>query len=83
ELFGIERRGEIREGFMADLIMVDPRAEYALDSSAFKSKAKYSPFDGRRVKGRVVKTIVNGKVVMDGGEIVGKPGVGALLRPSR
>lgn len=83
ELFGIEGRGEIREGFMADLIMVDPRAEYALDSSAFKSKAKYSPFDGRRVKGRVVKTIVNGKVVMDGGEIVGKPGVGALLRPSR
>lgn len=82
-LFGIGERGEIREGFMADLIVVDPGAEYALDSSAFKSKAKYSPFDGWRVKGRVVKTIVNGEIVMDGGEIVGKPGIGALLRPSR
>ncbi|MEM2491753.1 MAG: dihydroorotase family protein [Candidatus Bathyarchaeia archaeon] len=83
ELFGIEGRGRIREGFMADLIMVDPRAEYVLDSSAFKSKAKYSPFDGWRVRGRVVKTIVNGEVVMDEGEIVSKPGIGSLLRPSR
>ncbi len=83
KLFGIKGRGEIKEGFMADLIIVDPRAEYVLDSSAFKSKAKYSPFDGWRVRGRVVKTIVNGEIVMDGGKIVGRPGVGALLRPSR
>jgi len=83
KLFGINGRGEIREGFAADLILVDPRSEYILDSSKFKSKAKYSPFDGWRVKGRVVETIVNGEVVMDRGEIIGKPGIGALLRPSR
>jgi dihydroorotase len=83
ELFGIGGRGRIREGFSADLIIVDPRSEYLLDSASFKSKAKYSPFDGWRVKGRVVKTIVNGTIVMDGGDLVGKPGVGALVRPAR
>ena len=54
--------------------------EYKIDASKFHSKAKYSPFDGWRVKGKPVKTFVNGQLVMDDGEIVAKQGTGQIIR---
>ncbi|MCW4027829.1 MAG: dihydroorotase family protein [Candidatus Bathyarchaeota archaeon] len=79
-IFGIEDRGELREGSAADLVVVDLEREYKIDSSRFYSKAKYSPFDGWRVKGKPVKTFVSGRLVMDDGEIVAKPGSGEIVR---
>lgn len=79
-IFGIEDRGELREGSAADLVVVDLKKEYTIDSSTFHSKAKYSPFDGWRVKGKPVKTFVSGRLVMDDGEIVAKPGSGEIVR---
>ena len=59
---------------------VDMKKEWKIDSSNFCSKAKFSPFDGRTVKGKVIKTFVNGRLVMDEGEIVEKPGMGKIIR---
>ena len=79
-ILGIKDRGELREGAVADLVVVDLKREYKIDSSRFYSKAKYSPFDGWRVKGKPVKTFVSGRLVMDDGEMLAKPGSGGIIR---
>jgi len=48
---------------MADVTIIDPEAEYTVDKESFASKSKNTPFHGRRVHGRVVATIVNGRIV--------------------
>jgi len=80
EIFRIEGRGVLDEGWFADFIVVDMKEEWKIDSSKFYSKAKFSPFNGWAAKGRVVKTFVNGRLVMDEGEIAGKPGGGKIIR---
>jgi len=79
-IFSIRDRGELREGAAADLVVVDLKREYRIDSSEFFSRAKYSPFDGWRVRGKPVKTFVGGRLVMDEGEILAKPGSGRTIR---
>ncbi|MEM1514797.1 MAG: dihydroorotase family protein [Candidatus Bathyarchaeia archaeon] len=79
-IFGLNGRGKIAEGFYADLVVVNMKKEWTIDSTEFYSKAKFSPFDGLRVKGKPVKTFVNGMLVMDEGEIVAKPGSGKIVR---
>jgi dihydroorotase len=79
EIFHIPR-GSIQKGGFADIVIVDINQEYKIDSANFHSKAKYSPFDGLKVKGKPIKTFVNGQLVYDSGEIVAKPGFGEILR---
>ena len=80
EIFRIDKRGSLDEGYFADFIVVDMKEEWKIDSSKFYSKAKFSPFNGWTVKGRIIKTFVDGRLVMDEGEIVGKPGEGKIIR---
>ena len=80
KIFGLDGKGALKNGFSADITVVDLNREGIIDSSKFYSKAKYSPFDGWVVKGLPVKTFVNGVLVMDEGEIVAKPGVGRIIR---
>jgi dihydroorotase len=61
-IIGIDR-GCIGEGKIADLVIADPDAEYLIDRNSFHSKAKNTPFHGRRVTGRVEYTFVAGKLV--------------------
>ncbi len=82
KIFSIKDRGSLREGNKADLVVVDLKREGYIDSQKFYSKAKYSPFDGWKVKGKPVKTFVGGLLVMDEGEIVGKTGCGEAIRRS-
>jgi len=79
-IFGLKGKGALKNGFSADITIIDLNREGIIDSSKFYSKAKYSPFDGWVVKGLPVKTFVNGVLVMDEGEIVAKPGVGKVIR---
>ena len=83
EVLGLEGRGRIVEGGYADLVVVDLSERFRIEPSTFHSKAKYSPFRGWVVKGKPVKTFVNGRLVMDGGEIVAEPGDGRVLRRRR
>ena len=78
EIFHLTR-GSIQAGGFADLVIIDIKKEYRIDSSKFLSKAKYSPFDGWKVKGKPMKTFVNGQLVMDEGEIVAEKGTGRIL----
>lgn len=80
EIFKLKNKGRLKEGNDADLIVVDLSRKYKIDPSKFHSKAKWSPFEGREVQGRTVKTIVAGHVVMDDDEIVAEPGSGRIIR---
>jgi len=80
QIFRLKDRGCLVEGNHADVVAVDMSQEYEIDASGFYSKAKYSLFDGWKVKGKPVKTLVDGKLVMDGGEIVAEPGIGQVIR---
>jgi dihydroorotase len=70
----------LKEGNDADLTIVDLHRKYKIDPSEFHSKAKWSPFEGREVEGKPVKTIVAGQLVMDDDEIVAKAGSGRIIR---
>ncbi len=58
-------KGTITCGKAADLILADFDTEYAIDVSSFASKGKNSPYDGYKVKGRVMATLVGGKIVYE------------------
>ena len=79
EIFNLNGRGYLKEGNNADITVVDLSKKYRIDTSKFYSKAKYSPFDHWVVEGKAVKTFVNGKLIMDDGEIVANAGSGSIL----
>lgn len=55
-------KGTLKEGADADVTIIDPNLEWTIDVEQFASKSRNCPFDGRRVKGRAVMTIVGGDV---------------------
>lgn len=62
EIMGV-KKGQIKIGYQGDLVLLDLEKESIIDSTKFLSKGKNTPFNGMNVKGEVVKTIKNGKVV--------------------
>lgn len=62
-LFQIEKRGFIREGYKADLVIVDLNAPWAVQPNNTIYKCGWSPFDGTTFKSRVTHTFVNGNLV--------------------
>lgn len=64
KIIGVDK-GQLVEGKAADIVIADFDEEYIIDVSKFASKGKNTPFGGRKVKGRVYQTIVDGKVVYD------------------
>lgn len=55
--------GTLMEGHPADVVIMDPEAQYIIDKEQFLSKGRNTPFHGRKVKGLVLGTICDGKVV--------------------
>ncbi|WP_396593095.1 dihydroorotase [Brevundimonas sp. R86498] len=64
-LLGLDA-GVLEAGAPADLILFDPGAPVIVDAATLRSKSKNSPFDGRRLQGRVERTIVGGRTVFGG-----------------
>lgn len=77
-IFELRGKGAIERGYDADLIIVDRKRKFRINSADFQSKAKYSPFDGCEVSGKVIKTFVMGKLIAEEGEIVAEPGSGQI-----
>ncbi len=69
KLLGIDG-GSIRIGNKADIAMIDPKIEYEINVDEFSSKGKNSSFHGKRVKGKVIYTIVNGRIVVEEGQLI-------------
>lgn len=68
-LFRIEKRGFIREGYFADLVIVDPKAPQTIVDSEVLYKCKWSPFSGTTLQNSVTHTWVNGQLVFENGTI--------------
>lgn len=64
KILGLDR-GTVEEGKTADLVVFDPQQEYVVNPAEFYSKGKNTPFAGRKVKGVVIATIVDGRVVYE------------------
>ena len=62
KIFNLEKRGEIKIGNYADLTVIDMNKKWKIDASNFYTKAKYSPFDGMEVTGKIIMTFVCGKM---------------------
>ncbi len=62
EIFDLKKRGDIKIGNFADLTVIDMNRKWKIDAERFNTKAKYSPFDGMEIHGKVMKTFVNGKI---------------------
>jgi dihydroorotase len=63
-VMGIDR-GSLGVGAPADVTIIDPDAEWVVDPAQFRSKSRNTPFAGWKMRGRVIKTLVAGKVVYD------------------
>lgn len=67
--FGIENRGFLREGYMADLVLVKPHSPWTLTPNQIFSKCNWSPLEGKTFNWRVMRTFVNGALVYNKGSI--------------
>jgi dihydroorotase len=67
ELFQIDKRGYIKEGYMADLVLVDLDTEYTVTKDNILYKCGWSPFEGQTFHSKVTHTFVNGNLVYKNG----------------
>jgi dihydroorotase len=63
KLFKIEKRGFIREGYFADLVIVNPSLPWSVNADNILSKCGWSPFEGYAFRSRITHTFVNGELV--------------------
>ncbi|MFW9810471.1 MAG: dihydroorotase family protein [Candidatus Thorarchaeota archaeon] len=76
-ILGLETKGILTKGYDADIVLARIQ-EGIISGKEFKSKAKITPFEGRRVLARTVTTIVGGEVVFRDGKFVLGPGIGGM-----
>ena len=71
--FSIAERGYLREGYYADLVLVEPTGGTTVTREKILSKCGWSPFEGERFDARVAATFVNGELAWNGEQLVGPP----------
>jgi dihydroorotase len=69
DLFRIEKRGYIREGYFADLVLVDPNKSWIVSPKNILYKCGWSPFEGTQFSNKVVATFLNGEKVFSNDKI--------------
>jgi dihydropyrimidinase len=81
KLFGLfPRKGTIAVGSDADLVVFDANAEHVISASTHHMHVDYSMFEGIRVKGAPKKVLSRGRMIIENGKFVGKPGSGEFIR---
>lgn len=80
KIFGLyPRKGVIKEGSDADLVIVDTRKKMTIKAERLHYKVGWTPYEGIKVKGAPVMTISRGVVIAENGEVTGKSGHGKFL----
>jgi allantoinase len=70
--FGLRRKGNLVEGFDADIALVNPSATWVVHAADSESSQEYTPFEGFELTARVTDTFLRGERVLADGEIVGE-----------
>lgn len=73
DLFNIDRRGYLKKGYFADIVLVDLNKKYTVNQENILYKCKWSPFENETFSATVTHTFLNGKLVYENGKIIGKP----------
>ena len=68
-LFDVEKRGYIKEGYFADLVIVNPNKSWTVNKENVMYKCGWSPFEGTTFKSAITHTFVNGSLVFNNGDI--------------
>ena len=71
DIFGVAERGYVREGYFADLVIVDPERPFLVEPSNVLFKCGWSPFEGHTFSSTIDTTIVNGEIVYRDGALTG------------
>ena len=71
DIYGVIDRGYVREGYFADLVLVDDKTSYTVESSNLLAKCHWSPFEGVTFNSTIDTTIVNGHIIYQNGELSG------------
>jgi dihydroorotase-like cyclic amidohydrolase len=77
-IYGIAGKGRLEPGADADVILVDPAHRWTVTASELSSKAGWSPFEGRELTGRTVRSYLRGELIAGDG-FLAEPGVGRFL----
>lgn len=78
--FGLwPRKGNLAPGADADVLVLDPDAEWEIDPARLVTAAGWSPYAGRRVRGRVIAAFSRGRQVCNGERVLGEPGHGRFV----
>ncbi len=77
------RKGHIGLGADADLAIIDPKVRWTIHGSDLHSSAPWTPFEGVAVTGKIVQTILRGRVIYDGKEVQAQPGEGEFIHAVR
>ncbi|MGL4690689.1 MAG: amidohydrolase family protein, partial [Stenotrophomonas maltophilia] len=72
QLFDVSQRGYLREGYFADLVLVED-VPFTVKREDVLSKCGWSPFEGTTFRSRIASTWVNGQLAWDGEKLVGSP----------
>ncbi len=84
KLFGLyPRKGTVAVGCDADLVVFDPEKRHLITAANQESKTDYNLYEGTEVVGDVETVLLRGRVIVDGGEVVGDPGYGQFVRRAR
>ncbi|MEM2677436.1 MAG: amidohydrolase family protein, partial [Thermofilaceae archaeon] len=82
DILGVPK-GKIEVGKDGDLVFVNTKEKWVVRGSHLKSKAKYTPFEGFEVRGRIERVFVRGTLAFDGGELLVEKGFGRRYLPGR
>lgn len=79
-IFGVgDRKGQIRKGYDADLVVIDPEHARVMDASCHYGDIGYTPYEGMKLCGWPVLTVYRGRIVVRDGRFLGEAGQGRFL----